>query len=77
MKVSEALDLKSRLAELAVDASYITAIDEYILKLNTTLDMFPQQGGGYLKSIKRVCDETVAHGKYTDQLLMSWITWIR
>jgi len=71
MKVSEALDLKSRLAELAVDTSYITAIDEYILKLNTTLDMFPQQGGGYLKSIKRVCDDTVAaarqiHGPVID-----------
>lgn len=71
MKISEALDLKSRLAELAVDTSYLTAINEYILKLNTTLDMFPQQGGGYLKSIKRVCDETVAaarqiHGPVID-----------
>lgn len=71
MKVSEALDLKSRLAELAVDTSYMTAINEYILKLNTTLDMFPQQGGGYRKSIKRVCDETATaarqiHGPVVD-----------
>lgn len=71
MKVSEALDLKNRLAELAVDTSYMTAINEYILKLNTTLDMFPHQGGGYRKSIKRVCDETVTaarqiHGPVID-----------
>lgn len=70
MKVSEAVELKTLLSELVDDSSYMTAINEYIHRLNHALDLYPEHGGSR-KSIKRVCDDTVAaarqiHGPVID-----------
>lgn len=57
MKISEAVELKNLLSELVDDTSYMTAIDEYISRLNHALGLYPEHGGSR-KSIRRVCDDT-------------------